>query len=303
MASFDNAWRSFVERCVAEHRRRCRSEPRPHAVSVTPAKAEALIERLGGRRPQVLGDASSSRRAPGPGGATSAPRRAASFLIAATQRTGASLLCAALQATGVVGDPQEDLAAWTYGLRGRSWRHRTLDDYLMTRWNVGASPHGVFGCRLLIDHLATLCESAGTGDWPARWLDRIAPPVWVFLRRRDRTAQAVSLYKAEATGLWWDLGEPQIGVQPVDYDRAAIAACRARLEEADRAWCVLFDAFPLDPIEICYEDLIEDLEGTVRRLLARLAVEPPEPFACRTAMRTQADEQAEEWRQRYERGA
>jgi trehalose 2-sulfotransferase len=291
IAHFEDAWRAYVARCVAEHRRRCHGEPPPPAVTLTPAKAAALVERLGSRRRQTVDGAAASRG------------RGASFLIATTPRTGGALWCDALQSTGVVGFPQEDLAPWTYGLRGRTWRHRSLDEYLMSKWTLAASPHGVYGCRLAIDQFAILCESAGTPDWPARWLDRIAPPVWAFLRRRDRTAQAVSLYLAEATGLWWDVGEPEIGVQPVDYDRAGIAACRARIEEADRAWCALFDAFPLDPIEIYYEDLIEDLEGSVRRLLARLGVEPPEPFTCRPAMRSEVDDRVVEWRQRYEDGA
>jgi len=283
LAAFDDAWRGFVRTCVEEHRRRRRARTRQRDLGTsTPERgAAALVTAL---------------RAAGPEG------RRPCYFVATDRRTGGTLLCTALHATGVAGYPREDLAHWTEGLRGRSWRYPTLDEYLLAQWQQSASPRGVYGLRLMFDHFTALCAAHGSPDWPQGWLQRVRLPLWIFLRRRDRLAQAISLYRAERSGLWWDVGEPKIGVAPVPYDRAAIEDCHERLESSDRAWQAFFAEHELRPLEIFYEDLAVDLEGQVRAILDRLGVVPPDPFVCRSAMRRQADDQTSAWMARFTGG-
>jgi LPS sulfotransferase NodH/glycosyltransferase involved in cell wall biosynthesis len=282
MSRFDAAWRTVVEQCVAEQRRRRAARPQPkEAGNISPSGASALVERL------------CSKPSPG---------RPPSYLIATTQRTGGTLLCAALNATGIAGYPREDVARWTFGLRAKRWRYPNLDDYLLARWRLGASPWGIYGVRLMFEHFTTLCNSFGTLDWPSRWLDQLGRPCWIFLRRHDRLAQAISLYKAESTGLWWDVGDPKVGVRQTAYDRTAIEACLQRLENADRAWQAFFSEHGLKPLELTYEDLAEDLETAVRKIVRELGAELSQPFDCPRAMRRQADDQTSAWMARFTRG-
>jgi LPS sulfotransferase NodH/glycosyltransferase involved in cell wall biosynthesis len=278
---FDSNWQGFIDECLAEHqeRREGRVSPLP---PVSSFDASPVIRQLSRQR---------------------APDQPPSYLIGTTPRTGGSLFCASLQATGLAGYPREDLAPWIHSLKGRSWRYKDLDDYLMTCWNMGASPRGVYGCRVMFNHFEALCRAFGTSDWPVRWLDRLREPVWVFLRRRDRVAQAISLYKAHKTGLWVDTGEPRIGVQPVDYDRQAIEDRREWLDQCDRGWEAIFRRFELEPIEICYEDMVQDLEDAVRVLLETMEIAVPDPLYITTSMRRQADDQTREWIERFRSGA
>jgi LPS sulfotransferase NodH len=52
----------------------------------------------------------------------------------------------------------------------------------------------------------------------------------------------------------------------------------------------------VEPLKVVYEELLEDYEGTVLRLLDGLGVPVPEKFAVeQPRMKQQADDLSEEW--------
>lgn len=282
MERFEENWRSLIAECIDRHRSSSPETSGQVGIPIVSRGEKALVERL-----------TSAENLSG---------SVASYFIAGSRRSGGTLLCSALQSTGVAGCPREDVGAWTAYFQGRSWHYRSLDDYLMAQWRLGASARGVYGCLLMFSHWMTICDSQNTRDWPSRWLERIGRPEWIFLRRRDRLAQAISLYKAEKTRLWRDVGEARIALDDIAYDRAAIEDCRQRLERDDQAWQAFFNRFGVQRTELYYEDIANDLDGALRFILGKLRIPLPEPFVCRTPMRPQADDQTKDWMARFARG-
>src|SRR5688500_8623702 len=152
------------------------------------------------------------------------------YLVCATPRSGSTLLCEALKATGVAGRPEEYFEAVP-----ATGRPPQPEDYLrgaddadalallgaaaapdpppyssldgvgsyaehlerVRRW--GTTPNGVFGAKLMWDHVGRLgAELAPDRDTPPlELLDELFDrPRYVWVRRRDVVRQAVSLWRA-----------------------------------------------------------------------------------------------------------
>lgn len=77
--------------------------------------------------------------------------------------------------------------------------------------------------------------------------------VLVWMRRRDRAAQAVSLAYSRATN-WWHSIEPRPGDPP--YDPSAVALAARHLAEQDIAWRRWMHGRA--HIDVWYEDHIQD---------------------------------------------
>ena len=86
---------------------------------------------------------------------------------------------------------------------------------------------------------------------------------FIHLTRRDRVAQAVSLVKAQQTGLWHQapdgselerLSPPQ---EPA-YDRAQISAGLEELTGYERQWAEWFQREGLEPYRLTYDSLSAD---------------------------------------------
>jgi LPS sulfotransferase NodH len=71
---------------------------------------------------------------------------------------------------------------------------------------------------------------------------------------------------------------------------------KLRIDEHNAAWQSFFEGCGVEPLEVVYEELVEDYEGTVLRLLDGIDVHVPETFVVvEPRMRRQADGLSEEW--------
>ena len=161
LSIFAARWQGLVDRARDEYvRRRDYARRRPRAAPNATTGSIALADHLRGPAP------------------TAPPV----FLIAANGQPGESRLIEALESTGAAGQIAFDVAWWRQRLRGRSWRHDSLDAWLETCWTLRASPRGVYGSRLAYDDIEYLAGTHGTSDWPARWLARARGAQWIRLR-------------------------------------------------------------------------------------------------------------------------
>lgn len=92
----------------------------------------------------------------------------------------------------------------------------------------------------------------------------------VHLKRRDKVSQAVSWWRALATGQWHVA--PGDEVAPVDrpFDPEAAAAHLSRLLLEDLLWARQFDRWGVDVQDVTYEHFIADRAATVRAIAAGL---------------------------------
>ena len=240
------------------------------------------------------------------------------YVICATPRSGSTLLCDLLADTAVAGQPDSffrvaSLEWWAGYLEVSmdAWGDQLAFDesYLAAVLAEGAGAGATFGMRLMwrdFDHLAQNLARLRPGLRRER--DRFdatfGPTRYIHLSRADKAAQAISLIRAEQTGLWHvnedgSERERQHPAQAAVYDAAAIARQLAEFEAHDLAWNQWFSRQNIDPLRICYEDLAREPAAVMVDILAFLGLDPAPAQAVRPSTRKLADGDSRDWLQRF----
>ncbi|MEV0238209.1 Stf0 family sulfotransferase [Nonomuraea sp. NPDC050786] len=238
-----------------------------------------------------------------------------SYFVCATPRTGSSLLLGLLESTRVAGRPQayfrepdEPLWAERWGLRSAAG----YDDYVRAALAAGRTANGVFGAKLMwgtLDHVVAKLGAVHP-DLAGRdvaLLERaFGRTGFVYLRRDDVLAQAVSWLRAEQTGTWYVGGNGEIGGatrsgREPGYDADGIRALVEEIREHNAAWEEWFASQGVRPYPVRYEDLEADLAGVTRRILGFLGLDLPEGQTIEPRHRRQSDGLNAAWIERYRR--
>jgi LPS sulfotransferase NodH len=170
-----------------------------------------------------------------------------------------------------------------------------------------ATSNEVFGFKLmswyLNDFLGRLRETSAVGDAGTTDLDllRNAFPRLKFVHviRRHKLRQALSKARAHQTGLWKVQEGKTIQCEP-QFDAELIEQCLRESEEQEKLWERFFQRIDIGPLRIEYENLCEDYEGNIRRVLDFLQISLPHrarigpPVTVR-----QADDISRAWEKRF----
>ena len=267
-----------------------------------------------------------------------------SYLVCSTQRSGSTLLCELLKGTEVAGVPDEyfealratgrprqarqyfedpsvaDIAATLPGTEpGQPERPGEFEGWFRYALQRGTTANGVFGAKMMWNYLddfrARVAELPGLHDCTFNEaLDEIFPQLRIiFVRRRDKVSQAVSLWKAIQTQQWRTESDPDTdgdgngagsrGAKPsADYDFAAIKHLLDELHRWDARWEDWFHATGREPIRVIYEEFAPARAATIGRVLDALDIDPPEP-GDKGPMKRQADDLSRTWVERFRRDA
>jgi len=224
------------------------------------------------------------------------------YLICSVQRSASWLLCHALQDTGGLGVPAEyfhrgDEQFW----RGR-WGATTEEAFLQALRERPVTANGAWGSKMMWNYFADAL--ARLRAWPHLGLpsDAADPDVlaaafpgvrYVWLRRDDKLRQAISLWRAAATGQY-ALTDGQKTAPPPPFDPDAIGRLMQWVEEGESGWRRWFAAHSIAPLEIVYEDMTRRLTTVVRELAVFLSVPLPQGLGpVHPRMRRQADHHTE----------
>jgi LPS sulfotransferase NodH len=236
-----------------------------------------------------------------------------SYMICAVPRTGSYLLCHLLEETGVAGRPNEYFNESFQTNWAAAWNATSLDQYVRQVAALGTTPNGVLGLKIHTMQFDGLCRQiAGRRRVPfverPALLDRYFPGLtYVRLSRRDRLRQAISYARAVQTGAWWDSDRPpgptaEVKPERLRFDYQLIDRAIAWLAAMDQRWNNYFGAIGTAPLELDYEDLIDDPSHVVASVLKVLGVSADRArFRGPTSFRRQADEKTEEWAIRFQR--
>jgi LPS sulfotransferase NodH len=124
-------------------------------------------------------------------------------------------------------------------------------------------------------------------------------PSFVWVRREDVVAQAVSWAKAAQTGQWASF-QPVQAEPEFDFDYIDGLYHLARVHDA--AWARWFAAHGVEPIRVVYEELAADPAAVTEDVLARLGLEPtPDGGPAPMELSRQADAVNLDWAARYRR--
>jgi LPS sulfotransferase NodH len=239
-----------------------------------------------------------------------------SLLVCATPRSGSTLLCALLDGTGVAGRPQEffeRLSSSGLPRQPREYFEGVEDPKLLEllaptdpgapdpgdpipqALELGTTDNGVFAAKLMWTHLLDLGGRLGRPSDVTLLAERFPDPHYVHVRRRDKVAQAVSLWRAVQTRAW-RAGEVTENGNAV-YHAGAIGYLAGQLSDHDDAWRTWFAANGIQPLTIVYEELSADTHAATSAVLDHLGAGPatiPEP-----PLRRQGDDRSARWLERY----
>lgn len=239
------------------------------------------------------------------------------IVIASLPRSGSTLLSEGLARTGKVGSPSEyfnevmgDLNHYGSVTRrliprsqrlspstgaGHTWFQAVRDSPpAMARYRddvlaSSMSPNGIASIRIHWDDFAPL---AGTAWDPRAWDIDVS---WIAITRSDVVRQAISYERASQSGAWTSR---QAAHTAPAYDFTALHAQVDRMRQAAAGWSAFFAEGEVAPVAVRYEDLSEDYQGELQRVLRQLGIEGARTSAPPLAR--QADDVTEEWVARYE---
>ena len=234
-----------------------------------------------------------------------------SYLLCATPRSGSSLLCGMLDSTGVAGHPESYFRPPSEEMYADQWQlARSADgsfryhDYAAAAMAEGRTENGVFAARIMGGSLHVMIAklraarpgiTGGDRDLLRQWFGRTR---YVYLRRGDVLAQAVSLLRAEQTGVWHE-DEIREGGGAPRFDPREIRRLIQMLDEDNAAWQAWFAAQDIQPHPVWYEELAADPVGVARRVLEFLGLNLPAGRAIVARHQRLADELNAEWIDRY----
>lgn len=240
------------------------------------------------------------------------------YIICGTPRTGSTLLCDLLASTKRAGNPDSFYGRKFLAWWAKEWNLPSPEtmserayniEYLNMAIKVGKGGTEIFGLRLMRENLGELSETLdqihpGLASDRARLEKAFGNILYLHLSREDKLAQAVSLIKAEQTGLWHvapDGTEIERLAPPKDpeYDFERISRELAELESYDVAWNSWFAEQQITPLRIGYETLSADPAATLSRICAALGVPAPNPDDVKPGVAKLSDAISLDWMRRY----
>lgn len=239
------------------------------------------------------------------------------LILCSAPRSGSTMLCDLLSGTGVAGEPH------SFFRRQSITEYRKkfglppevvpgIDQpYLEAVVRAGTGETGMFGLRLMWETLAEL-SAALDGMFPrlaggaARLERAFGRILYLHLTRTDKVAQAVSLVKAQQTGLWhrYANGEERERTappKPPQYDRALLAEQIAALEASDAGWTDWFAAEGISPIRVTYEALGADPRSELAKVLRALGQNVALAERASIVSGKLANAESVAWAERYRR--
>ena len=249
----------------------------------------------------------------------------ACLFICHTMRCGSTLLCDGLSSSGVAGDAEEyfperapdgtvfvaagaalkDPDTW-----GCDWQRAPFDECLKRVLRNGTTPNGVFASKVKWPNVPYLGEMLGVSPEQgalslAENLKSLFPNLqYVWVTRRDKVRQAVSLVKARQSSQWKELTAQPQRSHAADYNFYAVDLALRQIVREECAWEEYFTRAGITPLTVVYEDLARNYESTVRELLDRLGIDLPREYEFPPPrLRKQADAESDDWVDRYYRDA
>jgi len=245
------------------------------------------------------------------------PSRA--YFICCDARTGSSLLAGVLRMTGIAGKPFEYFGPeeidkpWMRRdemyvpdeekfVDFRGWR-----DYIV---RAGSEYNGVFATSLhwfqLKHALATFAREPGDEARmrPVEVFRAFFPQIrFVWLRRDNLVAQAISHYVAISTGMWGlraDRAPPERNVElEAPYHFTEIDRLVQHARTGEDGWRALLADAPERTLELPYEQLASDIDAAVRKVLDHVGVSLGSASVPEPVLRKQSTVWSRELERRY----
>ena len=231
------------------------------------------------------------------------------LLIAFTMRCGSNFLCEHLRANGI-GDPVEYLQ-YPFGVANRQFYDDLGVDYgdftgFLDALIENKSVNDIFSVKIAWDHKNAFLDAIKKIDSSIDSLEDFFPGArWLFLRRHDKVAQAISLWKAQKTGVWVAKNSSMPVKEKPEYKFFEILDSLMHILVEDLLWERYFYERKIDPLTLYYEDYEQNVKNAVLMVARYLGVSEqlrlsePNDIASVDAIVKQRDSYSEEIYRRF----
>jgi LPS sulfotransferase NodH len=245
------------------------------------------------------------------------------YFICGTPRTGSTLLCSLLKSSGVAGVPEsyfrkQDLKTWAakWDVPVATNGSFLFSDYMKAAVAAGRTENGVCAVRVMWGTMAELTSNLDESgvhtqdihvqDIQAQDIDVLGQNFgktrFIYLKRQDYVAQAVSLLKAEQTDIWHIINDSksEVPAQDYEYNFERLRALRQEIADDNQAWVQWFEENNIKPCEIFYEELSEKPVDTVLEVLGYLGLALPSDVILKANNKRMADSHSASWIKRFQ---
>lgn len=225
-----------------------------------------------------------------------------SYTIAFAMRSGSNEICNLLARNGF-GAPSEFFQGFAHdgspGVPGDKEAMAELLSIIATHTH-----NGVFGSKMACNHRARVDALLRGRVAQYRTIDDFLPNHrWIWLIRRDKIAQAISLCRAEQSGVWAAQAHEMQAAASGEFDFYHIMSRVMMLSLNDLAWKSYFERRTISPYIIYYEEFFDDLSASLWRLIEHLGGRPHHldsaPLEISRTFEVQRDEVSKDWAKRF----
>lgn len=240
------------------------------------------------------------------------------YLICTSPRSGSTLLCRMLTDTGVAGAPNShfhkpSLADWARAhnvdVSRAAVEAEVLPRIFAAARLTGRGGTDVFGARIQQESFAFFRQMLAVRypdkvDDMARIEAAFGTTKIFYLTRGDKVGQAVSVVKAQQTGLWHqapDGTEIERLAPPADpvYDGPALKDAYDGFLARETGWAAWFETERIEPVRITYEALSADPIGCLREVLKAIEQDPAAADGVEPGTAKLADAVSRDWAKRF----
>jgi len=148
---------------------------------------------------------------------------------------------------------------------------------------------------------------ANASDIPALVEAAFGSTLYFHLSRRDKLAQAISLLRAEQSGLWHLASDGSIlegtsSPKPNVYDERRLQALVNELHSDDTQWNNFFQSRKIEPLRLTYETVTADPQSALAVVLDALGQDSAIAKKVSTKTARMADDISLEWAERFRSG-
>ncbi len=226
------------------------------------------------------------------------------YLICSTKRVGGTLLLSLLGNRGIVSG--ERLKEVRINEAKIDWDKKDLNEFMEEIFSSTTTFNGLSGFNIHwqhLEHLVRVLHNTTRHEHVSVWnIASCFPPrvKYIYLTRKDKVRQAISLLKAEQTGIWrMENGANRESSRDPVFDLNYISKFMVELKRQERSWEKFFRKNKISPLRLEYEEYIKDTRETLVKILKHLEMPIPEKLAVTTNLLKQSDALSEEWVRKY----
>jgi LPS sulfotransferase NodH len=211
------------------------------------------------------------------------------YFLCMTPRSGSSYLADVLQQTKTVGDCAEHFPS-EYGGNAPVWMTACRDlRQVLETLQRSALPSPWFGIKGSLLQFFPLIAAGVFGNPTMR-------TSYLYLRREDLIAQAISLSRAAKSGEWHST-DAHVADPEISMDELIANLRLLRRMEAD--WEVIFTVLGISPLRLSYEQCLKNPNDTFESIRKLLGVSwQVDPGTIQSRFSSLAEKQDPQWRRR-----